>query len=121
MMKLVYVDPDSTSVELRCECKNFIIVNKDQFKELNDNYVIPKEDVELVCDKCGKAHTDSVIILEDQHPTRPNNDVAKCPTCGSPQIERISTLTKATSFGFFGVFSRDFNKTFHCKKCNYRW
>jgi hypothetical protein len=120
-MRLVYVDPDSTSVELRCECKNFIIINKDQFKELNTNYVIPKEDVELVCAKCGKAHTESVIILEDQHPAQSKLNIPKCPTCGSPQIERISTLTKATSFGFFGVFSRDFNKTFHCKKCNYRW
>lgn len=121
MMRLVYVDPDSTSVELRCECKNFIIINKDQFKELNDNYVIPKEDVELVCDKCGKAHTESVIILEDQHLAQSKVNIPRCPTCQSQNIEKITTLDKAISFTMFDVFSRKFGKTFKCKNCGYLW
>lgn len=120
MMKLVSSD-DEYSVFLRCECKKFIIINKDQFKELNDKYVIPKEDVKLICEKCGKAHTDSVIILEDQHTTRPNTCVAKCPTCQSPNIERINQISKAVSLAAWGLSSRKIGKTFHCKNCGYYW
>ena len=121
MMRLVYIDTEIDDICLRCECGNIVDAVCDQFKELNDNYVIPKEDVELVCDKCGKAHTDSVIILEDQHPAQSKVNIPRCPTCQSQNIEKITTLDKAISFTMFDVFSRNLGKTFKCKSCGYRW
>lgn len=120
MMKLF--GSDDKVVILHCECGASLHRSPKLFKEITNEYVIPNDDFEVVCFECGVKHTNSVIVKETEPvKSQPVCNIPKCPTCGSPQIERISTLTKATSFGFFGVFSRDFNKTFHCKKCNYRW
>lgn len=45
----------------------------------------------------------------------------KCPTCGSTNIEKISTTSKAIGFMAVGVFSSNFGKTMHCKNCGYKW
>ena len=45
----------------------------------------------------------------------------KCPTCGSTNIEKISTTKKALGFVAVGVFSSNFGKTMHCKQCGYKW
>ena len=45
----------------------------------------------------------------------------RCPTCGSPDIEPISGLSKAASFAMWGVFSGKIRKQFHCTNCGYEW
>ena len=51
---------------------------------------------------------------------KPKN-TPKCPTCGSTNIEKISTTKKALGFVAVGVFSSNFGKTMHCKQCGYKW
>ena len=50
-----------------------------------------------------------------------HQNIPKCPTCGSTNIEKISTSRKITGGLFFGLFSSDVRKTFHCKNCGYKW
>lgn len=45
----------------------------------------------------------------------------KCPTCGSPDIERISGVSKVASAAMWGLFSNKIRKTFHCNNCGYEW
>lgn len=45
----------------------------------------------------------------------------KCPTCGSTNIQKISTGKKAIGFVAVGVFSSNFGKTMECKNCGYKW
>jgi hypothetical protein len=45
--------------------------------------------------------------------------VPKCPTCGSPDIEKISGTSKAVSFALFGIFSSKVRYQFKCKNCGY--
>lgn len=47
--------------------------------------------------------------------------VPKCPTCGSPDIEKISGTSKAVSFALFGIFSNKVKHQFKCKNCGYEW
>ena len=47
--------------------------------------------------------------------------IQTCPTCGSPDIEPISGLSKAASFAMWGVFSGKIRKQFHCTNCGYEW
>ncbi len=47
--------------------------------------------------------------------------VPKCPTCGSPNIEKISLTSKAIGGALFGLFSSNVRKTMHCKNCGYKW
>ena len=48
-------------------------------------------------------------------------NIPKCPTCGSTNIEKISTTKKAVGFVAVGIFSSNFGKTMHCKQCGYKW
>lgn len=50
-----------------------------------------------------------------------SNNIPKCPTCGSTNIEKISAGKKLVGSTLFGIFSKDAKSTFHCKNCNYKW
>lgn len=56
-------------------------------------------------------------------PTKINiaNNVPKCPTCNSTNIEKISLGKKAFGGALFGLFSSDVRKTMHCNNCGYKW
>ena len=62
----------------------------------------------------------NVIIRENlQHAQQQN--IPKCPTCGSTNICKISTSKKALGFVTVGIFSSNFGKTMECKQCGYKW
>lgn len=57
-----------------------------------------------------------------------NNEMArealnkpKCPTCGSTNISKISTLNRMFSVGMFGLASGKIGKTHKCNNCGYIW
>lgn len=47
--------------------------------------------------------------------------VPKCPTCGSPDIQKISGTKRWVTTGLFGVASGDLGKTMVCKNCGFKW
>lgn len=48
-------------------------------------------------------------------------NIPKCPTCGSTNVEKISTAKKAFGFAMVGLFSSNLGKTMECKNCGYKW
>lgn len=48
-------------------------------------------------------------------------NIPKCPTCGSTNIKKISTGKKALGFATVGIFSSNFGKTYECLQCKYKW
>jgi len=58
--------------------------------------------------------------LEEER-KREEENVPKCPTCGSTNIHKLSNLERGASIGFFGIFSKEINKTFKCNNCGYTW
>lgn len=48
-------------------------------------------------------------------------NMPKCPTCGSHNIERISGMKRFVSTGLFGLTSSNIGKTMHCKNCGCKW
>ena len=59
--------------------------------------------------------------VERQEKVQREQNIPKCPTCGSTNVEKISTTSKAIGFVAVGVFSSNFGKTMHCKNCGYKW
>ena len=45
----------------------------------------------------------------------------KCPTCGSTNIEKISTASKVVGASLFGLFSNTARSQYKCKNCGYKW
>ena len=50
-----------------------------------------------------------------------SKNIPKCPTCGSTNVNKISSVKKATGFFAVGIFSSNFGKTMECKNCGYKW
>lgn len=50
-----------------------------------------------------------------------NETVAKCPTCGSTDIKKISTTNRTASVMAMGIASSKIGKQFECKNCGYKW
>lgn len=45
----------------------------------------------------------------------------KCPTCGSTNVEKISTTSKVVGGALFGLFSSNVRNTMRCNNCGYKW
>lgn len=65
--------------------------------------------------KITEFNADDVVISQTE------SNIPKCPTCGSTDIRKISTTSKAVSVGLFGIFSSKIRKQFHCNSCKYEW
>ena len=48
-------------------------------------------------------------------------NIPKCPTCGSTNVKHISTLNRAVSIGVFGLFSSKIGKNYECQNCKAKW
>lgn len=48
-------------------------------------------------------------------------NMPKCPTCGSLNVEKISVGKKVVGGAMFGLFSSNVRKTMCCKNCGYKW
>ena len=59
--------------------------------------------------------------LQQQESSKKVDNVPKCPTCNSTNIEKISLTKKAVGGALFGLFSSDVRKTMHCKNCGAKW
>lgn len=51
------------------------------------------------------------------NPTPPA-PVVTCPYCHSTNTKKISQMSRVTSIGFWGVFSKKIGKQWHCNECN---
>lgn len=72
--------------------------------------------------KNSSSMSKPVVINTNAHNSQSTN-VPKCPTCGSTNIRRISTVEKATGVILFGIFSNKRKYQFECQnpKCKYKW
>ena len=73
----------------------------------------------VALEKRQEEATSNRLRMEKQQAQKAN--VPKCPTCGSTNVEKISTAQKAFGFALVGLFSSNLGKTMHCKNCGYKW
>lgn len=84
------------------------------------------------CDNCGctgfmdKDCFDAAHGLSDFSPRTKElfakyDNVPKCPTCGSKNVEPISTTRKIGGLLTLGLASKSVGKSYRCKNCNYYW
>ncbi len=76
----------------------------------------------IICDNDAQLNW-HVISDYNNHSAQPPAapQQPRCPTCGSPYIERISATSKAAGAFAFGLFSKTAKSQFRCKNCGYKW
>ena len=73
----------------------------------------------VALEKRQEEATSNRLYMEKQQAQKAN--VPKCPTCGSTNVEKISTAKKAFGFAMVGLFSSNLGKTMECRNCGYKW
>ena len=53
--------------------------------------------------------------------TTTQQNIPKCPTCGSTNVKKISGGKRWFGVGLFGLASSNVGKTYECKNCQYKW
>lgn len=76
----------------------------------------------------SKLKEDNIIEFYDKlsqikQNTQQNIDdnIPKCPTCGSTNIKKISATKRWVGTGLFGLASSDMGKTMQCNSCGYKF
>lgn len=121
-----------------CDYSNF---TEFLFEDINDNYWAKKKNEQIRADQASlygnpefslrhynkrlkeeQRRKDHSFYLNQQRAKNPpSGNVLKCPTCGSTNVDKISTLNRAVSIGFLGLASDKIGKQFSCKDCGYKW
>ena len=54
-------------------------------------------------------------------PQTQQQNMPKCPTCGSTNVRKMGGVERGASIAALGIFSKKINKTFKCGNCGYTW
>lgn len=101
------IDPNNTPEKRQQQSENDRYLNKQQKYELI-------QEVKKMQKQTQQKQAEQARIEKEQN-------IPKCPTCGSTNVNKISTVKKATGFLTVGVFSSNLGKTMECKNCGYKW
>lgn len=83
-----------------------------------DNYTKNHPELKRSPEFSYDAYNKRINYVPYEYPT---SNIPKCPTCGSLNVEKISTGKKIFGGAMFGLFSSDVRNTMHCKNCGAKW
>ncbi|MDR1629240.1 MAG: hypothetical protein LBS36_03375 [Oscillospiraceae bacterium] len=93
-------------------------------KHMREKYVInsPEFDEELYNTTMENDFERQMEFEADvQEDKNTGDNIPKCPTCGSPNIQKITGVERGASVFAWGLFSKKINKSFKCGNCGYSW
>lgn len=109
-------------VLLRCQCcDNVEAFDKENFETIQSDCVALKPNTEITCSKCKTIHTSENKLIPLEQQTFSHINVPTCPTCGSTNVQRLSTTSKVIGVGLLGLASKTVGKTYKCNNCDYHW
>lgn len=110
---------DAILIKKSITCEEFNILNKvslePSFMEsMND--LKEKDPIEFQL----KLAQFKATTVQQESATQQQN-IPKCPTCGSTNIKKISAGSRWLSTGLFGISSGKMGKSMECKNCGYKF
>lgn len=83
-----------------------------------ERYGRPTDDIDEINRQIREK---AVWELHEGRRKREEENLPKCPTCSSTNIEKISSFDKAAGAVVFGLFSKTARSQFKCQNCGYKW
>lgn len=92
--------------------------------------IFNNDDIEISIEEDNESTEQTIINIKEDKPkvkiyTQPQQpqpqNIPKCPTCGSTNLKKISTTSKAINTGLFGLLGNKRKMQFHCNNCGYEW
>lgn len=118
---------DETERLINLQCNIGQILNMNTLKNKNYNRFIKEfERLENIQRKNDIKRQEWEAELKQRKKEQPISSpkpqyIPKCPTCGSPNIKKISATKRWVGVGLFGLASSDVGKTMQCEDCGYKW
>lgn len=79
-----------------------------------ESYGRPTDDIDEINRQIKEK---AIYELYEGRRKREEENLPKCPICGSTNLKKLSFTNKAVSVGVFGLLSNKINKTWECKNC----
>ena len=109
-----YFGEDEQYINAECEkCGKVLKIKREKCSQNGNVYKVDP------AAKCFCGNISNVILRSSSSETQ---NLPKCPTCSSTNIQKISGGSKAVKVALFGIFAAGaVSKTFKCNKCGYQW
>lgn len=117
-----------TREEMLFRKENFVM------SELKKNPLFSREEYEQQVQKQLQTNQELAEFHQNQMLERQNKNIArmqkeydkqncipKCPSCGSSNVAKVGTVSRAVSVGIFGLASSKIGKTHKCNNCGSTW
>lgn len=75
----------------------------------------PRYDPEITDRKIAEKHEEEIQKITEEHYT------PKCPVCQSPNIQKISDISRVAHGVVFGLFSKTARSQWKCNNCGNLW
>ena len=111
---------ETKEYQIICKYK-FIVDTKNTPEMRKEQSIRDKQRVKQESDRYYAELQRNARQREMEQKQEQSKNVPKCPTCGSTNVNKISSVKKATGFFAVGIFSSNFGKTMECKNCGYKW
>lgn len=92
----------------------------EKYKEQQKENLIERYKSQAVTDT-DRALQAVLYKMEQKRKVEAEVKIPKCPMCGSTNIEKISTTSRAVSVATVGLASGKIGKQYKCKKCKHMW
>ncbi len=109
-------------IDLQISTEDWFKLNKNQKETKIKNCLsLSDEQYELLQEAWENNKTNVASAKSNAHSETRIKNVPKCPTCGSTNIKRITTLNRAVSVGTLGLLSGKIGKNYECLNCKAKW
>lgn len=82
---------------------------------------VAEDKMELLLDNIKAKYLKVQNIIPNSKQEKQYENVPRCQTCGSTNIQKVSVMGRAIDGAIFGVLSVEGRAQFVCKNCGYRW
>lgn len=109
-------------IDLQTSTEEWFKLNKSQKEnKIKECLSVTNEQYELLQEAWVNNKTNITPIKQSPNTQTHKQNVPKCPTCGSTNVQKLSTTSKVVSLGLLGLASKTVGKTYKCKNCGYHW
>lgn len=114
---------DKSEICPNCGCPTKESIKEIEKKKFKENYFYS-------CPICRKEYPNGTLecdvckyIVPEISRTQPSkaSNIPKCPTCGSTNVQKISSTERAVSVLGLGIMSKKIGKSYKCLNCKYTW
>jgi len=98
------------------------------FQKIYNDYCIVKESEKIICSSCSNIGMGTIKYKQNYNleasitnKGNSNLNIPKCITCGSTNVQKISSGKKVLGGIAFGLFSSDVRNTMCCNNCGCKW